>query len=110
MILCVPAAGPDLSSPVDEKFGRCQYLHFIETDTLKGTYVENTQRTGRHGVGVQVAQRVVDEGAGAVICSRVGPNAMEVLKTGGVRVYEGGDCTVQEAVALYHENRLSQPE
>lgn len=107
MKVCIPALGSDQSDEIDPKFGRCHYLHFIDTETLNGDCQKNLKRDGDHGVGIQVAQQILRQNIQVVICSEVGPNAMEVLESGGVQIYEGQRCSVAEAISLYRQNRLS---
>ena len=110
MKICVPAVGSELTSAVDSRFGRCRYLHFIDLETRERTCRENVERNGEHGVGIQVAQQIMEEDVWVVICSQIGPNAIEVLTSGGIAVYEGDKCSVEEAIARFRENRLRRLE
>jgi len=41
MKISVPASKPELSSPVDSRFGRAPYIIFIDTETMNFEALEN---------------------------------------------------------------------
>ncbi len=45
MKVVVTASGPDLNSPVDPRFGRCQYFIFVDPDSLQFEAFENENVT-----------------------------------------------------------------
>lgn len=108
MKICITAEGVSLNSPVDTRFGRCQYLHIVDSETLEGTCEENTLRNEQGGVGIQVAQNLVKQGVDAVITGNVGPNAAEVLETAGISIYAADSQTVKQAVADLQQGHLRQ--
>jgi predicted Fe-Mo cluster-binding NifX family protein len=106
MMVCVTAKGRDLSAPVDPNFGRAQFFLFVDDDGKVVKVLEN--QPGAHGAGVQSAQMVSQQGAGAVITGSVGPNACGGLAAAGLEIYTGATGTVQEALAAYHAGQLKR--
>lgn len=106
MKIVVTAQGPDLSSPVDPRFGRAQ--HFVVWDTVSKTHaaMSNDQnRQAMQGAGVQAAETVCRSGAEVVLTGHCGPNAFQALSAGGCRVYTGVTGTVAEAIDGFHAER-----
>jgi len=64
MKIVVTASGPDLDSPVDPRFGRCQYFIFVDPDSLQFEAIENENVMASGGAGIQSAQFVTNKGAG----------------------------------------------
>jgi predicted Fe-Mo cluster-binding NifX family protein len=95
---------------VDARFGRCAYFQFIDTETMASEAVANTAAESGSGVGVQVAQMLVDRGVGAVVTGNCGPNAFATLSAAGVPLYTGATGTVTEAIAALNRGELRSAE
>ena len=108
MKICVTVASNTLESPVDPRFGRCQYLLFVDLENMSLKAVSNVGAGFMSGAGVQVAQNIVKEGAAAVITGNVGPNAFQVLRAGGVKVFTGIQGTAREAIERYKKGELKE--
>ncbi|MFO7676533.1 MAG: NifB/NifX family molybdenum-iron cluster-binding protein [bacterium] len=106
MKVAVSAVGPGLDAAVDERFGRCAYFQFIDTETMASEAVPNTAAESGSGVGVQVAQMLADRGVGAVVTGNCGPKAFATLHAAVVPVYTGAAGTVAEAVAALNRGEL----
>jgi len=108
MKICVTATGSNLNSMIDSRFGRCQYLLFVNSKTGKLVRaVKNTGVQASQGAGVTTAQIVADNKAEAVITGNVGPNAFNVLQMSGVKIYPGiFDLTVKQAVEKFQKSQL----
>jgi len=109
MKICVTSQGQDLSAAVDPRFGRAGYLIIYDDETGSFEVIDNAANANAaSGAGVQTATRVVEAGCQWVISGRVGPNALSVLKAGGVRVATGGTGTVKQALEDLRSGRLSE--
>jgi predicted Fe-Mo cluster-binding NifX family protein len=97
MKIAVSASGPYLNSPVDPRFGRCQYLTIVDTDTMGFEAVPNPAANAAGGAGIQAAQMVVQKDVEMVLTGRCGPNASEVFEASGVPITTGVDGTVEDA-------------
>jgi len=107
MKVAVSASGPELGSPVDPRFGRCQYLTIVDTDSMDFEAIANSAASAAGGAGISAAQLVVQKGAEAVLTGRCGPNASQVFQASGVPVIMGVGGTVGEAVERYKKGELS---
>lgn len=108
MKIVVTASGPDLDSPVDPRFGRCQYFVFVDPDSLQFEAIENENVMAAGGAGIQSAQFVANKGAEAVITGNVGPNASTTLGAAGMKIFLGALGTVREAVQMFKNGQLQE--
>ncbi|MGE5574458.1 MAG: NifB/NifX family molybdenum-iron cluster-binding protein [Bacteroidota bacterium] len=107
MKLAVTAQGIDLDSPMDPRFGRCQYFVIIDLDTEEFEAISNQSLMASGGAGIQSAQFLADRKVDAVITGNVGPNAERALQGAGIKVYTMTSGTVREAVKAYKAGKLS---
>ncbi len=98
MKIAITSSGPELTSQVDPRFGRCAYFIFVDTDSDKFEAIENSGAQGMGGVGIQAGQMMIDKGIKAVLTGNCGPNAFQTLRAAGVEVIIGVSGTVQEVV------------
>lgn len=108
MKICVSSTGSGEDSVVDFRFGRCPYFVIYETDTNNYQSLENQGVSSPHGAGIAAAQQVVDAQADVVITGNMGPNAMELIKAAGIKIYSMSGGTVKGAVKLYLEEKLEE--
>ncbi|MCD6405385.1 MAG: DUF5320 family protein [Planctomycetes bacterium] len=108
MKIVVTAAGPELDSAVDPRFGRADYFVIVDTETMEVRGIENPSKTLGGGAGVQSAQFVAGEGVEAVLTGNCGPNAYATLEAAGVNVYTGASGTVRDAVEALKSGAFSQ--
>jgi predicted Fe-Mo cluster-binding NifX family protein len=108
MKIVVTASGPNLDSPVDPRFGRCQYFVFVDSDSLQFEAVENENVMASGGAGIQSAQFVAQKGAEAVITGNLGPNASAALGAAGTKVFLGATGTVREAIQMFKNGQLQE--
>ncbi|TEU06617.1 MAG: dinitrogenase iron-molybdenum cofactor biosynthesis protein [Candidatus Aminicenantes bacterium] len=106
MKIVVSASNPELSSPVDPRFGRCAYFLFVDSETMKFEAAENPNISSTSGAGIQSAQFVSNKGANVLLTGSCGPNAFQTLQAAGVEVIVGVMGTVQEAVQQYKSGQL----
>lgn len=111
MKVVISATGDNLSSVVDRRFGRCPWLLFIDTESQEYEVVKNPSADSASGAGTACAQLVLRREVDAVISGQVGPNAHEVLKQGGVKIFIAPqDMSVKEAIDRYKNSALRQME
>lgn len=108
MKVVVSSTGPDISSAIDPRFGRCLYFVVVETETMEAKAHSNQSRTAMGGAGIQAGQFVASLGAEAMITGNVGPNASRVLTAAGLKIYTGASGTVEEAVKKYLSGSLNR--
>lgn len=109
MKLCITSQGTELSSPVDERFGRARYFIIYDDETNQFEVIDNEQNVNAAGgAGVQAATTVADAGCQWVISGHMGPKALSVLRAAEVKVAVGAAGTVAEAVADFRKGRLDE--
>ena len=106
MKICITAEGDNLDAQIDQRFGRCQYFIFVDTDTLEFEAVANPNLSGMGGVGVQSGQFVAERKAEVVLTGHVGPKAAETLQAAGIDVVVDVSGNVKEVVEKYKNGEL----
>jgi len=85
-----PVSGPD--AELDERFGRCGYFVFYNSENKSFAAVPNTAGEEAGGAGVKAVQIIVDQGVKVLIAPEVGPQGMAALGTLGIDIFRQGDC------------------
>jgi predicted Fe-Mo cluster-binding NifX family protein len=107
MKIAISAAGPSLEDPVDPRFGRCACFLIIDTGTLEFEVIENSSKNLSGGAGIEAAQRVANQGVTHVLTGRCGPNAEKVLSAAGIKIVDGCEGKVREAVERFRSGDVS---
>lgn len=111
MKIAVTSRGTDLSSELDERFGRAKYFIIYDMDSGECRAVDNTVNLNApQGAGIQSGELVVREGAGALLTGHCGPKAFRVLSAAGVEVFNGCKGTVEQAIESYRKGELQKSE
>ena len=108
MKICVTAAGPDLDSAIDPKFGRCPYFVIVDPETMEYEAVQNSGMNASSGAGIRAAQTVSGKGADVVITGQLGPSAVQTLTAAGIKMMTGASGTVRDAAQQYRSGELSE--
>jgi predicted Fe-Mo cluster-binding NifX family protein len=108
MKICVTAVSDTLDAQMDQRFGRCQYFLFVDSETMESEAISNESSYAAHGAGIQAAQTVANNGAKVVITGNVGPNAFRVLSAAGIKAVTGASGSVQDAVEKYKKGKLQE--
>ena len=108
MKIAITSTGNTLDSPVDPRFGRCQFFVFVDPETMEFEAVENQAMMAAGGAGIQAAQFVANEGAQAIVTGNVGPNAVSSLMAAGIKLYVGATGTVRETVNRFNTGQLRE--
>jgi predicted Fe-Mo cluster-binding NifX family protein len=109
MKVCVSATSDGLNANVDRRFGRCPWFLFVDTESLEYEALENKSADAPSGAGTACAQLVLEKEVDALISGQVGPNAHEVLKQGGVKIFVAHqDIGIRDAIEKYKNNELKQ--
>jgi len=108
MKIAVTSTGNTLDSPIDPRFGRCQFFVFVDPETMEFEAMENQAVMAAGGAGPQAAQSIANKGAEAVITGNVGPNAASSLAAAKIKVFVGARGTVKETISLFQNNQLPE--
>jgi len=106
MRICITAQGNDPEAQVDPRFGRCQYFVIADTDTDETDVLENSNKDGMGGVGVQSGQLMAEKQVKVILTGNVGPNAFQTLQAGGIEVITGVSGKVKEAIEKYKKGEF----
>lgn len=105
MRVCVPSAGNGgLADQVSEHFGRSTTFTVVDTET---NAVEVYRNTSEHMGGTgKPPEQIAKTGAKVVVCSGLGPRAIDMLNSYGIQVYVGAMGTVSDAVSMWKAGNL----
>ncbi len=106
MKICITAQGKDLETQVDPRFGRCQYFVIADTDSGETEVMENSNKDGMGGVGIQSGQAMAEKGVKVVLTGNVGPNAFQTLEAAGVNVITGVSGSIKEVIERYKKGEF----
>lgn len=106
MKICITSSGKQMESTVDGRFGRCKYFCVFDTDTKEVQVIENQGALSQGGAGIAAAQQVADLGVETLITGNLGPNAMNVLNSAGVKAYTAAGMDIEKAVEMYETGQL----
>jgi len=88
MKVAVTAQGKEMSSEIDTRFGRAQWLVVVDTETGDFQAHDNVVNLNAvQGAGIQTGQNIANLGVEAVITGNVGPNAFKTLNAADVKIY-----------------------
>ncbi|MFY9114944.1 MAG: NifB/NifX family molybdenum-iron cluster-binding protein [Dethiobacteria bacterium] len=105
LAICAQGEGPDV--PIDRRFGRSPFFVIIDTENEEFKTVANPHVDAAGGAGPQSAQLLEQEGVEAVVVGNIGPHAMAVLDTAGIRVYTGLEGTVRDTYKKFADGKLT---
>jgi predicted Fe-Mo cluster-binding NifX family protein len=108
MKLCITSTGDNLDSDVDPRFGRCANFIMVDPENLEFKAVPNPSISAAGGAGIQSAQLVANEGAGAIITGNIGPNAFQTLSSLGLKVYTGASGKIKEVIQQYKDGKFKE--
>jgi len=109
MKVAVTAQGKELSSEIDNRFGRAKWLIFVDTEAGDFQVHDNELNLNAvQGAGIQTGQNIANLGVEAVITGNVGPNAFKTLSTAGVKIFLAEKQTVGEAIDLLKAGELKE--
>jgi len=105
--IAVTAQGKELSSEIDLRFGRAEWLIVIDSETGDFQVHDNIVNLNAvQGAGIQTGQNIANLDVEVVITGNVGPNAFKTLDTADVKIFLAEKETVQEALDLFKAGKL----
>lgn len=107
MKIAISAAGQELESAIDPRFGRCSFFLVVDSDTKEFEVFANESVAATGGAGVKAAQFVAGLDVEAVLTSNIGPNAFEVLNAAGMEIMTCSEGTVNAAIEDYKAGKLN---
>lgn len=101
MRIAISATGLTLDADVDPRFGRCQYFIVVDPVTKEFEAIDNANDATAGRAGISTAQIIAGKGVEAVLTGNCGPNAYQVLSSGGIKVITGVSGKVKDSVEEY---------
>ena len=108
MLICITSVGDNLNSQIDSRFGRAQFLIFVDTNTMEYEAIENQNRNASGGAGVQTAQMVIEKGVEAVITGNVGPKAYDILNEAEIKIITNLNGTIKDAIEKFKSGNYKE--
>lgn len=108
MKIAICASGDNLDSPLDPRFGRCEYFVIVDSETMEFSAEPNPAKMALQGAGIQSAQLISEKGAEAVVAGNFGPNAHQTLSAAGIRGFVCSGGTVRDAARLLQDGKLQE--
>ncbi|TAL67677.1 MAG: dinitrogenase iron-molybdenum cofactor biosynthesis protein [Bacteroidetes bacterium] len=109
MKIFIPSSGDSIESPIDSRFGRCQY--FIIYDIVLDNYeiYRNPFAGMENASGSSLALTIKNKGIEYVIASHIGKKTFNILSENEIKIYKAeSGSTVKEAITNYLEGNLYQ--
>ncbi len=109
MKVAVSSTGSAPDSPLNPRFGRCDYFIIVDTDDMRFEAFKNDNAELSSGAGIQSASFIADKGVVAVLTGNCGPKAAQVFSAANINVFTGYSGTVREVVAQFSAGAEQQP-
>ncbi len=109
MKIAVSTTNGGLDDKVSDVFGRAVSFTIVDVengDIKSVEVVRNDYAVRGGGAGIAVSQFLADKGVEVVITGNVGPNALSVLNSAGIKVYRAGGMKVSEAIERFLKGEL----
>ncbi len=111
MRIAVSTTNGGLDDKVSEVFGRAVSFTIVDVEDGEIKSIEvvrNDYAVRGGGAGIAVSQFLADKGVEVVLTGNVGPNALSVLNSAGIKVYRAGGMKVSEAIEKFLKGELEQ--
>lgn len=109
MKIAFTTSGNDLSSLLDNRFGRAPLFLVYDLDNESYKLFDNLQSQNTvQGAGVQSAEAITRLGVQALVSGNCGPKAFSVLSAAGIKIFTAENLTIAEALAQYRTGKLPE--
>ncbi|MCU0846484.1 MAG: NifB/NifX family molybdenum-iron cluster-binding protein [Spirochaetes bacterium] len=109
MKIAITSDGRDLSSSVDDRFGRAKGFIIYDLDSEEFDFIENSQGLDSiQGAGIQAVKTVINSGIKSLITGNVGTKAYSALAAADIDVFTGVKGTVKDAIGKYQSGILKK--
>ena len=98
MIVCITAKSGTLEAELDERFGRCVFFIFYNTETKKYEAFKNPHAEDQSGAGTKSAEFVMLKGVKMLISGHLGPNAERGISAAGIEFVPESSGTVKDII------------
>jgi len=106
-MIAFPIEQKEQELKLNERFGRAKFFYL--TDGQDGRIVENPYLNEARGVGIKVAQWLVNQGVKIVFVKNIGINALSVLSQAQVKIFKAKVEDVKENLNLFNQGLYKEP-
>jgi predicted Fe-Mo cluster-binding NifX family protein len=107
MKVAISSQGKRQDSPVELWFGRAAYFLLGDTGSMIFDAIENESAGDSPDIDeVNAARLIIDAGAQAVLTGNCGYEVRRMFADAGVKLFQSGPGTVEEAVKQFKAGRL----
>lgn len=108
MKICLPTIGKKgLGEKVYNHFGSAPYFTIYDTDTKKIEIIKNDNEHHSHGA-CQPLNSIAKYNIDIIMTNGMGARAVQMLNTGGIKVFKLDGDTVADAIKKYQDNKLEE--
>ncbi len=106
MKLCIPTMDSGgLDDTVCDHFGRAPTFTVIDTETNEVLVVKN--RSEHMGGLGKPPEHIAKTGTEVLICSGLGPRAIDMLAEFNIKIFVGATGTVRNAIGMWKDGKLT---
>jgi predicted Fe-Mo cluster-binding NifX family protein len=91
---------------VSEHFGRAPTFTVVDTESEKVNVVANTSE--HMGGSGKPPEHIARTGAQVLVCSGLGPKAIEMFESFGIEVYVGAQGSTRQAIEMWRAGKLQK--
>lgn len=107
MLVAMSAREPTLQTELESSFGRAPYFILVDTETNEWRAVTNSAADASGGAGTRAARILIEAGAEALICGRVGPKASTALAAADIGMYRSDSGGLADVLDAFKTGSLS---
>ncbi|OPJ57673.1 NifB/NifX family molybdenum-iron cluster-binding protein [Clostridium oryzae] len=108
MKIAISAAGKDIESLLDTRFGRCEYFQIHDTVSGNINVIENRGKTSSGGAGIAASNQLISENVDVVITGNLGPNAFELIEKAEIKAYKSESIAIKLVLDKYKNGELEE--
>jgi predicted Fe-Mo cluster-binding NifX family protein len=110
MKIAVTSNGNSSKSEASTVFGRCPYFIIadVENGEIRNCISEVNPAKNETGAGNKAAEFIANKEVKALISGSVGPNAFNILKQVGIKIYKLESGTVMANLELFNKAKLEE--
>ncbi len=101
MKIAIPSIRGGLEDTINSVFGRAPTFTIVDVENKEIKNVEIVQNPANQmsrGVGVRVAQFLINKGVNVVIANNIGPNVSMILTNANIKYYSTGPKKIKDAI------------
>ena len=109
MKIAISATTREVLEMMDSRFGRAPYFLIFDTQQRAWEIYANEKNAALgHSAGMQAARTLKTYGVNVVITGEVGPKALEVLRSDGVKIYCVVPGKVHDILGAFLKGQLAE--